>query len=363
MKRILPFFFLAFSVLAAGSARAEPDYQGLNRSLTENVVIPAYQRMATTMQGLDDATAAFCKAPDAAGWSATVDAFNAAMDAWQHAQPIVLGPATWEGRASRVEFWPDKRGIAARQVRHALQEKDGDLLAQGGLDGKSVALQNLATYESIAFDSGERIVAGQATEEDRYACGFAAAIARFQAKLAGDILQDWIKPGGYREAVLSATAGNQYYIGADEPAAEFLKSLVGALDVAVQLKLERPLGDSIDAARPKRAESWRSARSLDNIAANLETAQVLYVAPGGFGDLLKAAGAEPLDAGLRKAFGEAIDQARLVGRPLAEAVTDKDGRKRLRALIRKLKSLRVLIAGPVADEIGLVVGFNAMDGD
>ena len=41
MRRILSLFLLMFSILAAGSARAEPDFEGLNRALTEEVVVPA----------------------------------------------------------------------------------------------------------------------------------------------------------------------------------------------------------------------------------------------------------------------------------------------------------------------------------
>lgn len=355
--------FTLAAALAAAPARAEPDYEALNRTLSDEVAIPAYRAMAEAMVALDGATAAFCAAPGAAALARTTGAFAAAMDAWQRAQPIAMGPVTWNGRAARIEFWPDKRGTAARQVRQALAVQDPALVAEGGLAGKSVALQSLATYERIVFERGARIAAAAATPEDRYACALAAAIARFQAGLAAEILDDWTRPGGFRDAVVGAASGNDHYAAADEPALDFLKSMSGALDLAIGLKLERPLGASLAEARPKRAESWRSERSLDNIAANLETVRQLYAVPGGFGDLLAAAGAGPLDIGLRKQFTNAIEIARSMGLPLRRAVADEAARRRLETLLDELKRLRVLIAGPVADEIGLVVGFNALDGD
>jgi predicted lipoprotein len=356
-------FLLAIAALAAAPAQAQPDYEELNRALTDQVVIPAYRRMAQAMAELDAATGSFCEDPSAAGFAATKQAFNHAMESWQRAQPITLGPVTWQGRAERVQFWPDKSGVAARQVGRALHDQSPDLVAAGGLEGRSVALQSLATHERLVFEHGEAIASGKGSAQDDYACALAVAIARFQAALAADILEQWVAAGGFRQSVITAAKGNSHYSGADEMAAGYLKSLSGTLDKAIRLKLERPLGASLEKARPKRAESWRSARSLDNIAANLETAEALYSVPGGFGDQLKAADAEALDSGLRRSFAEAIEMARAIGRPLHLAVTDEELRQETQALLQHLKTLRLLITGPVAGEIGLVLGFNALDGD
>lgn len=364
MIRFPVFALIIFIALIAGIARAEPAAYGtLNSSLTDQVVIPAYEQLAEAMADLNAETAAFCAQPSSSTEATAKKAFNRAMDAWQRAQPIALGPATWAGRNSRIQFWPDKRGTAARQVRRSLEIQDAEVVSDGGLRGKSVALQSMATYELLIYDFGDGIVSEPADPRNRYACALAAAIAKFQAELAAQILADWLRPNGYRDIVIGAAEGNEYYNGSEEVAAEFLKSLSGTLDQAIQLKLERPLGQSIDDARPKRAESWRSDRSLDNIVANLETAQALYSSAGGFGDLLSAAGSGPLDTGLRRSFDEAIEAARAIETPLHTAVSDETERRRVEALLERLKALRVLIGGLVANEIGLVVGFNSMDGD
>ena len=360
MRLILVF---AFSCLAAVQALAqEPqalDFEALNRSLTERVTVPAYERLAAATARLDEATRGFCDEPTEARLRVAEAAFHETMDAWQWAQPIAFGPVAEAGRAARIQFWPDKGGTASRQIKRALAARDPALIAAGGLVGKSAGLQNLAAYERILFGRGAAIASGQ----DPYACSLAAAIARFQAALAADILADWTAPGGHREAVLTAAQGNAHYADAEEAATQYLKSLSGTLDLIVRLKLERPLGKTVEKARPRRAESWRSARSLRNIIANLETAQTLYIAPGGFGDLLTAAGVEPLDIGLRTGIDAALDLARSIDVPFHEAIADPEARVKLLDLLNRLKSLRLLISGPLAEEIGLVVGFNALDGD
>lgn len=354
---------IGFAMLPTGLVRAEPSFAELNRVLTDRVAIPAYERMAKDMSGLHGATQAFCGKPEQDGLREVKNAFDLAMDAWQRAHPIAFGPVTWDGRVSRIEFWPDKRGTAARQVAAALRDQDPELISKGGLQGKSVALQNMATFERLVFDRGERMASESAAPEDRYACVFASAIALFQSELATEILNDWTEPGGFRKIVITAAGGNEHFQDADEVAAQFLKSVTGALDMAIQLKLERPLGENIGKARPKSAESWRSSRSLDNLVANLETARAPYIAPGGFGDRLSAVGSGPLDAGLRRSLEKVIETARSMPVPLHAAVADEAARPSIEALLEQLKALRVLIVGPVADEIGLVIGFNSMDGD
>ena len=86
----------------------------------------------------------------------------------------------------------------------------------------------------------------------------------------------------------------------------------------IQVKLEPPLGDSIEAARGKRAENWRSHMALPSVAANLETARDLYATAGGFGDLYRALGGDPaVDQQVRAGFDEALrrrEASRCLGR-------------------------------------------------
>src|SRR5262245_47499827 len=93
LTRFDPMRSLVFSLIAAAllvwevSAQAQPDYDSLNRVLTDQVVIPAYKRMAEAMKGLAAGTAAFCKAPDSKTLRAARQTFYSAMEAWQRAQP------------------------------------------------------------------------------------------------------------------------------------------------------------------------------------------------------------------------------------------------------------------------------------
>ena len=359
----MTFLLNCLNPILAADAPAKPlPYALLNRALTEQVALPAVAALVPAMQNLAQASAEFCLDPPTGSHTRTIDAFHASMAAWQHAQPLVFGPLAKDNRQARFEFWPDSGGSTDRQIRRVLTERDPALVAEGGLAGKSVAIQNLATFERLLADNVARLAGAgaSATAEDKYACAWMSAIARFQAGLAQQVADEWT--GGFAAAVIGAESGNAVYADARAATSEYLKSLAGILDIVIRLKLERSMDATVAKARAARAESWRTKRSMDNIVANLETARALMATPGGFADLLAAAGSGPLARGMVGQLSAALALARSVG-SLEDALGDAAMRPKLEELVRLLKSLRTLIQGPLSTETGLVLGFNALDGD
>jgi len=228
-------------------------------------------------------------------------------------------------------------------------------MAPGALEGKSVALQSLSTYERVLTNNAARLAQGKGTDTDRYACTLMTAIARFQSGTADALETEWSSPGGYRDHIRAADAKTA--------AQDYFRAFVGTLDAIIQQKLERPMGESAADARPKRAESWRTGRSLDNIEANLETLRAMFAVKDGFADLLRAAGQGPLADTMIQSFDRTLGRIRAIPKPLSVALTDPDLRPKIEDILVEVKALRKLSTGPVAEGIGLIVGFNALDGD
>ena len=267
------------AVLAAAPAGAESpiDHERLAIALVDSVVVPAYQDHATRTAALERAVAALCAAPGDAGLAAAQRAFHAAMDAWQAAAVFDLGPVSTGAGRARIQFWPDRRGTGARQLRRALATEDPSLLAPGALAEKSVALGDLQALERLLFDEPARLL-----EPASYRCALARAIAAHQAALASDLASAWTAPDGHRTAVVTAADGNDHYRDAREVALALFRSMVSMLESIVAQKLTRPLGDSLDEARPRRAESWRSERSAHNVVRNLDILIALFETPSSF---------------------------------------------------------------------------------
>jgi uncharacterized protein len=351
-------------LVAVAPARGASVFEDLNRELTDRVVVPGYQGFAATTATLETAMADFCAQPTPERLQAARSAFAQAMLTWQHVQPIVFGPIAAEARASRIQLFPDKTTAISRQLSRALADKDPALVAPGGLEGKSVALTGFPALEQILYDDARLPAAGASGPDADYACALAAAIARNLAGLASVVLDDWQRPGGFRDMMLTAAAGNDAYFAAEEASGDLLKSLHTALQSVIALKLEGPLGASLDKAKPKRAENWRSALALPSIRANLETAQALYESPGGFGDALQVlADEDQLDLALRSGFSRAFAQLDAIKLPLSTAVEDPAARAQVEALLTEMKGMRLLVSQELAPALGLLVGFNAMDGD
>ncbi len=360
--RLIP--VLAAALLLSSPAQAEDALERLNRQLADAVLIPGYQHFADATAGLATVVADFCAAPDPARLAAARHGFEVALDAWERVQPIVFGPARAGGRTMIIQLFPDARGAVSRQLAKALAARDPALIATGGLDGKSVALTGFPALEQILYDDARLPSRGASSAEAAYACALAAAIGRNLAGQAAALLDDWQRPGGFRDAVLTAAAGNDIYQAADEATGDYLKSLHTALQAIIALKLEGPLGKSPDSAKPMRAENWRSERSLADIRANLETAQALYLSPGGFSDALRALTDEDqLDSAIRKGFERMFATLDGIGLPLHAAVEDPAARPKVEALVAEAKALRQLIAQELAPALDLAVGFNALDGD
>jgi predicted lipoprotein len=344
-------------LLALGAVAAAQTYEGANNALVEGVVVPAYQRYAGAIGRLPASIEALCASPEKLD-AAQAD-WREAMLAWQHAQPINFGPVIDLGLAPQIEFWPDKHGTAGRQFSQALASRDPSLLDPGRLAGKSVGLITLVTLERLLF--GDAL---QDPEVAGYACAYGLAVARHQLELAQALVEAWTAPGGFRDVVAGAGAGNEVFFSAYDPAAALYRSLADTLDRVIQVKLEPPLGQSIQAARGKLAESWRSHMALPAVAANLETARDLYATVGGFGDLYLDLGGDPaVDRQVRAGFEDARRMTRGIPLPLALAVEDPAARAQVLQLVDEIKQLRLLIRGPVVTTLGLSLGFNATDGD
>ena len=331
----------------------DADYAALARAAIDQVVVPAFREHARAMHRLGPEIERHCEGEEAADFAAVREAFGEAMDAWQRAWPFGLGPVMHGAGRARIEFWPGRRGTSARQMRRALHTRDVALLDAEHLAGKSVAIKDLQALERLLFE----------VPRDAYTCGYAGAIAHYQSDLANEILHEWTKEGGFRQAALVAGGGSDEYADDAEVARDLMRVLTESLDAVIAQKLESPLGESAAKAKPKRAENWRSERSMRNIVLNIESISTLVGTPGGFADLVASHGGGELADDLRKGFAQASSNARAVTVPLSEAVSEPDGRAKLLDLLASLRALRAMVTGPLSRATGLLVGFNSQDGD
>ena len=360
LKNASASLLLSTALLSPASADAINTEQttALITALTDKIVVPAYVQFSEQSRDLSQTLDAYCAAPSTDGRAKVETSFHNVMDAWQRAQIVQFGPI-YEGKGpARFQLWPDKRGTGQRQHRQVLSNQDETVLPSGALAEKSVALGDLQALEYVLFNDPD-LTAQPAS----FACRYALAIAHNQEAQSAEIVQMWTKDDGYRDQVVNSATGTDAFFDETEAAGRFLNSLAAAIDVVRLQKLDRPMGLTITGARPKRTENWRSGRSLRNIQLNLESVQQFLAVEDGFGDLLTGIGKGATATSTQDLVGDILSDIAAFDQPLSELVIDPDARGDLESLLTKLRNLQSLVREQLAQDLGLVPGFNATDGD
>ena len=292
---------------------------------------------------------------------AVVAAFAGTVRAWGGLDFIRFGPATQKHRLERVLFWPDPRGVAARQLSGLLAARKPQLLEPGALATQSVAVQGLTALEILLFDDKAPLGTGD-DEAARYRCALAAAIAASIDAVAGEIGDGWAAEGGFRSRMLNPGADNALYKDASESARDVVKAIATGLQICRDRFI---LPDLVGLARtpPRRARLLfeRSGLTGAFLSASLVALAELFDATG-------LAAYIPPDKAWMTGFlatgwkSLAADAARLDALRAREPGSEAHVRA-LRKMRFDLGGVRLVIVRELAPNAGLVLGFNELDGD
>lgn len=343
--------------LLASPAFATPSDTELNLAVTDQHIIPAYQTLANQTKSLRAKADTFCAAPAPSTFQPLHSAFKDALNAYQGVQHIRFGPIKFLLREHRYQLWPDKRSTVSKHLARLLAAKDPGALEPESFAQGSVAVQGFSALERLLF--GKAQLSDFSGDAGVYRCQVLRAIAGNLADMSANLLLDWSAGAEpHRQLIATAEDGNLYYEEAGEISANLLNNLYTQLQFIVDSKLDRPLGKTIAKARGKRAEAWRSERSLANIQANLLACRTLYR----LGFAPRLAGGE-LNQRIEQAFAKTLAQVEAIDMPLAQAVQDEKTRAQVSTLRASASELKTLIGRDLAAATEIPIGFNSLDGD
>lgn len=350
---------------APASAVTDDDYARAMRETAHAVIVPGYQDFAGTTEALRRDIGALCAAPSATSLQQAQGAFAATVLQWARLQFISFGPVAEHQRAFRLEYWPDKRNVVGRQLAEVLSKQDPAALEPEHFATTSVGVQGLPALERLLFeDDALPQVAPQASGAT-FRCALMVAIGDNLNTIATEIVTGWT--GGetpFLQRLDQPDPEDEEMPSPRDAAARLLNDLLTATIAIRDMKLLAPLGESLAKAKPQAAEYWRSDQSLAVLSANLEGLRDLFGTDGGLGGLLRAT---PEGAPVAEAFAATLDQAfrarDRISMPLGQAAADPTQREDVEGLAEQLLRLRDLLSGPVATDLNLPIGFNALDGD
>jgi predicted lipoprotein len=352
--------FLSLAALMLCLAGASASHaRTIGEKAVESHIRPVYQQLATVMDGLSRATATYCEAakgdPKALG-----AAFTEAVRAWAGAEHLRFGPVAEDNRYERFAFYPDPKGVGAKQVASALKERDAGVTSIETLRQKSVALQGLTAYEMLfrGADADKSMAAGPSRE---FACSFAKAIAGNLAQVSAAVRDAWASNDGFA-ANLIAPGPDKLYRDDKEVTLELFKAFRSGLLQTRSVKLNRVLMGNSSEAQPRRAAFWRSGNAITVITANVDAIRDLYEKAGLY-ELVRKQG-EGIERATSDQF-HLIDEAlaKLAGKPIAEITASQDSWEKLNSVVFGLINVQVTGGNAIAAAAELPMSFNALDGD
>ncbi|MGP8307615.1 imelysin family protein [Vibrio sp. YIC-376] len=325
------------STLSSETSQAEQ-----TSHISQSVYEVEYQYAHALLNQSDKLVQAFsdyCKA-DTKNSVLVKQQWHETMRAWMALQGQDRGPAGALEQSWNVQFWPDKKNTTGRKM--SVLTKADHAWNADQISIQSVTVQGLGALEWLLYDNTSTL------ESNATTCSTSVAIAQNLNNKAQVIANSW--------------AQNPWKsMQKAEWESEYISLLSNQLEYSMK-KLSLPLS-SIGHPRPYFSESWRSQTSLANVKANLESMQALYFADGkGLDALLREQGKESLADRVARQFDTVLDTWP-DEQSLFAALQTVDGYRLVLAQYNKLEQLKYLIHEEVAIELGVVIGFNATDGD
>lgn len=326
-------------------------------NLVDGFIRPGFANFAATAGETAGAVGALCETPGAGSLQAARDAFRDSALAFAGVEFLRIGPLIQDNRLERLLFWPDRRGIALRQVQGAIAQEDETVLDAANLPAKSVALQGFTALEYLLFGTGSDALAGTGAA---HRCGFAAAVSENIHAIAQELDAAWADPQGFAAAWSHPGPDNAMFRNGEEVVSELLSIPSEAFEIIRDQRL-KPVAPGDGDANPKRALFWRSDLSVQFVGAGLEALRAYFNAAG-IADLL------PEDArwqanSIAFEFNNAEATLSRLQMPVADILADEERAGDLNYVIILTQSLQSLFGQQLTATLGLSVGFSSLDGD
>jgi predicted lipoprotein len=346
---------LLIAISPASAAVKASDVIG---AAVDGFVRPAYASLHDHAAGLTKAMHALCAAPSPANLDAARAGFSGAVDAWSTVEIITFGPIRQGNRLERMLFWPDRKSIGLKQVQAALAEKDATATDPAQLAQKSVAMQGFGALEFVLYGTGAEALA---TKDAPYRCAYGAAIAGNIETMAGDVVADWNRQGGFADLWANPGPDNPLYRDGNEAVTELMGVFINGLEMVRDVRLKGFFGAAPDADKPRQAIYRRSQNTTASLAANLEGMDRLFMVSR-VGDALSPEARWMADSTHILLTNGAAD-ARAATGPIDEALADPARREKLEHFGLVTSTLSSLIGTRMTAEFGLTAGFSSLDGD
>jgi predicted lipoprotein len=327
-------------------------------SAIDGYIRPNFEQFAAATGVLKTDVDALCKTPSVDALGAVQAQFRATIAAFSRVEFVRIGPLGVGDRLERLLFWPDKKGIALKQVQGALAEKDATAATAESLQSKSVAMQGLVALEYLLFGTGSEELG---TADGAYRCSYALASTSLIDGLATTIDAEWhdTSPDGPAHHMLDPQPTADDYRTGTEVLEKLAATLIHGTETIRDQRITPILSDG--KPKPKSALFWRSGMTVPSLAGNFAGLRDYFIAAK-YPEAMGVANSWVANGSIF----EFQNAARAVGGipdPIDKAVLDPEQIQALKYLVIITGSLDTLLGTNLAAALGLSVGFSQLDGD
>lgn len=336
MKRFLCLFLFLFAFPAQGQNTNL--MQDISLNVSRKFILPAYEKLAIEARAQADLWQKTCER------DVLQAAYHKTADAWSTVQYINFGPITSLLRRDRLYHWPERRNAVSKSLSKLMAQKNSDTLRAKIFKQKSIAVQGFPALERLLY--GQSPLGG-------WPCKIGQTISHNIAQIAQGNVSDWHK---VIALVKKAKKHPVYFDSMDEISVRLFTELLAGFQMISDQKLALPMGGSLDKAKGRRAEAWRSGRSTRIIQDNVRG---LCAMARSFMVFLPEKEKQKLENQL------ALFELEAQGLPLSiqEAVKNEKERAILYKFLKVNRATRDMIVQKFTKYLHLTVGFNSLDGD
>ena len=327
------------------------------RSAIDGFIRPSYAALRREADATASAMAALCEKP-ATNSRQTVEArFGDLVRAWSRVELIRFGPVVENNRLEKILFFPDRRGIALRQVQAILGTEDATATTADSLAGKSVAVQGLGALEFVLYGTDADTLS---TPDGAFRCAYGLAITQNLATIAASIDTAWADETGIAARLTAPAPTSPAYRSPTDSLQAVVGIFVHGLEAIRDLRLNPAMGASAGEARPNLFLFRRSGLTLDSLRGNFDGLRDLFGASG-LATLLPAPQAY-MGVSIDFEFANADRTLAGLSEPLTDAVASPR-RQDLTYLQIVTGNLQNLFDAQLSQALGLSNGFSSLDGD
>lgn len=361
MKRLVALFTAAaFTALAPAAQAAfvsDAEIQPVMQRAVDEVIIPGYSNFRNAAEAAGAAMNKLCIANDATSYDGAKKAFADLVSAWSRIEVLRDGPVLDNNLFERILFFPDRKGLALKQIQALLAAKDENEIAGASMKAKSVAVQGLTGLEFVLSGTGsEELSSGK----DNFRCHAGRAIAANISLLAGELSDAWNAPDGIADKWRKPGADNPVFRNGEEALIALLGILVRGLETTNEKRL-MIFSQGEGGANPKKALYWRSGLTLKSVEDNLKGLQAFWD-QSGMQYIIRGEGSA-ITTNINFEFHAAISTAAKLDKPADKILTDEREHSRLEFLIMTVADLQARLNNDYGRAMGLAAGFTFSDGD